>query len=120
MQAAGDQACFDQAIGFAEIDEQNCTQQASHGWDTHQQAEKGTTDTLCICITCGDAVKAQHSGVEEGQAQTCQEHRLPVISSPALSAGAKKPAQALQTWWQASTLSQMQTFVVLSEGRCLS
>lgn len=63
MQATGDHACFDQAIGFAETGEQNRTQQASQGRDAHEQAEKGPADTLCICITCGDAVKAQHSGV---------------------------------------------------------
>lgn len=107
MQAAGDHARFDKAIGFTEIGEQNRTQQSSHGRDTHEQTEKGSTDTLCICITCSDAVESQHSGVEEGKAQTCKEHRLPVISSPALTASVKEPAQALQTWWQGGTPSQM-------------
>lgn len=101
MQEAGDHARFDQAIGFAKTGEQNSTQQTSYGWDAHKQAEKGSTDPLCICVTCSDAVKAQYSGVEKGKAQTCQKHGLPIISSPAIPAGAKEPAQALHTWWQA-------------------
>lgn len=70
VDAAGDDACVHKAIGLPESSEHDGAQQPRYGGNAHEQAEEGAADALCVGVAGGDAVEAEDSGVQEGQAHS--------------------------------------------------
>ena len=116
VQAAGDDPRVDQAVGFPQLGEHDRSHQARDGRHAHEQAEEGAADALRVGIARGDAVEAQHRGVEEGQAHACQEDGLAVIRPPAVLAGAQEPLEPLKAQGEVGDLLQVQADVAVLLG----